>query len=206
MSAAGMVTPFSKVAEKRSADHGCNSLNPFDSESDSEEETTPSKYKISPVSCEEDDGRGASSSSCSVYPGFSAARSHYENDFRDSGGFENQSVQELEEYTVYKAEKTTEKINSCLKIAEDIKEDATKTLFSLHQQGEQITRTHLNVVNVDHDLSRVCPFFIYLHCCLSVINRRYLNMAYLSIMSFWHFLYKLRFIFTYLPRYISDPF
>ncbi|CAA7399376.1 unnamed protein product [Spirodela intermedia] len=164
MSTARMATPGFKVAKKCSVDHGSNPSNPFDSGSDSEEETTLSKissppvnsqakYKICPVSYDKDDGRGASSSS-SVYPGFSATRSHYENDFRDSGGFENQSVQELEEYTVYKAEKTTEKINSCLKIAEDIREDATKTLVTLHQQGEQITRTHMNAVNIDHDLSR----------------------------------------------------
>ncbi|CAA6662953.1 unnamed protein product [Spirodela intermedia] len=139
MSTARMATPGSKVAKKCSVDHGFNPSNPFDSGSDSEEETTLSK--ISSPHYDKDDGRGASSSS-SVYPGFSATRSHYENDFRDSGGFENQS------------EKTTEKINSCLKIAEDIREDATKTLVTLHQQGEQITRTHLNAVNIDHDLSR----------------------------------------------------
>ncbi|KAF9610043.1 hypothetical protein IFM89_019771 [Coptis chinensis] len=41
-----------------------------------------------------------------------------------------------------------------LKIAEDIRDDATKTLITLHQQGEQITRTHEVVANIDQDLSR----------------------------------------------------
>ncbi|KAI6686352.1 hypothetical protein NL676_032265 [Syzygium grande] len=66
----------------------------------------------------------------------------YKNDFRESGGLENQSVQELENYAVYKAEETTSTVNNCLKIAEDIREDATRTLDMLHQQGEQIRRTH----------------------------------------------------------------
>ncbi|XP_073018108.1 SNAP25 homologous protein SNAP33-like [Primulina eburnea] len=84
----------------------------------------------------------------------SADRNKYNNDFRDSGGLENQSVQELEDYAVYKAEETTNTVNSCLKIAEDMKDEATKTLITLHQQGEQITRTHLVAADIDHDLSR----------------------------------------------------
>lgn len=82
-----------------------------------------------------------------------ATRRRYKNDFIESGGFENQSVQELEGYAVYKAEETTFTVNNCLKVAEDIKEDASKTLVALHQQGEQITRTHNITLNIDHDLS-----------------------------------------------------
>ncbi|CAI0560165.1 unnamed protein product [Linum tenue] len=78
----------------------------------------------------------------------------FKNDFRDSGGIENQSVQELEDYAVYKAEETTKAVNGCLKIAEDIREDASKTLITLHQQGEQITRSHNVAVELDNDLSR----------------------------------------------------
>ncbi|KAL2465097.1 SNAP25-like proteinous protein SNAP33 [Abeliophyllum distichum] len=84
----------------------------------------------------------------------SAARNKYRNDFRESGGLEAQSVQELEDYSVYKAEETTKSVDNCLKIAEDIREDATKTLVTLHQQGEQITRTHMVAADMDHDLSR----------------------------------------------------
>ncbi|CAL9052564.1 SNAP25 homologous protein SNAP32-like [Musa acuminata AAA Group] len=86
--------------------------------------------------------------------GYSAAKNSYKNDFRDSGGIENQSVQELENYAVYKAEETTNKLNGCLRIAEEIREGATKTLVTLHQQGEQITRTHQTAADIEHDLSR----------------------------------------------------
>ncbi|PQP91606.1 uncharacterized protein Pyn_30532 [Prunus yedoensis var. nudiflora] len=71
-------------------------------------------------------------------------------------GIENQSVQELEKYAVYKAEETTQSVNNCLRIAENIREDATKTLDMLHAQGEQITRTHMAAVDIDKDLSRGC--------------------------------------------------
>ncbi|KGN63709.1 SNAP25 homologous protein SNAP33 [Cucumis sativus] len=83
-----------------------------------------------------------------------SSRNRYKNDFRDSGGIENQTVEELESYAVYKAEETTNSVNNCLKIAEDIREDATKTLVALHQQGEQITRTHVVTADIDNDLSR----------------------------------------------------
>ncbi|KAF9615793.1 hypothetical protein IFM89_026464 [Coptis chinensis] len=43
-------------------------------------------------------------------------------------------------------------VDSCLKIAEDIRDDATKTLITLHRQGEQITRTHEATANIDRDL------------------------------------------------------
>ncbi|KAI4319155.1 hypothetical protein MLD38_032789 [Melastoma candidum] len=98
--------------------------------------------------------KGASVYSSHKNSATSSARSKYRNDFRDSGGLENQSVQELESYAVYKAEETTTAVNSCLKIAEDIREDATQTLVALHQQGEQITRTHAAAADVDHELSR----------------------------------------------------
>ena len=63
-------------------------------------------------------------------------------------------MQELEKYAVYKAEETTQSVNNCLRIAENIREDATKTLDMLHTQGEQITRTHMAAVDIDKDLSR----------------------------------------------------
>lgn len=97
-------------------------------------------------------GRKASTSSSATS---AAAKNRYKNDFKDSGGLENQSVQELENYAVYKSEETTRDVNNCLRIAEDIRGDATKTLDMLHQQGEQITRTHNMVVETEKDLSRV---------------------------------------------------
>ncbi|KAB1216794.1 SNAP25 homologous protein SNAP33 [Morella rubra] len=99
---------------------------------------------------DDDEGKIRTSS----YLSTSAARHKYKIDFRDSGGLENQSVQDLEDYAVYKAEETTKAVNSCLKIVEDIREDATKTMVSLHQQGEQITRTHMVATDIDQDLSR----------------------------------------------------
>ncbi|KAI4314096.1 hypothetical protein L6164_027034 [Bauhinia variegata] len=77
-----------------------------------------------------------------------------DDDFRDSGGLENQSVQDLEKYAVRKSEETTKTVNNCLRIAEDIRGDATRTLDMLHQQGEQINRTHNMVVETEKDLSK----------------------------------------------------
>lgn len=71
-----------------------------------------------------------------------------------TGGLENKSVQELENYAVNKSEETTDTVNNCLRIAEDIRSDATRTLDMLHQQGEQITRTHNMVVDTEKDLSK----------------------------------------------------
>ncbi|KAI3463888.1 hypothetical protein Pfo_020551 [Paulownia fortunei] len=100
---------------------------------------------------DDDEIKGTSSSQSFLT---SSATNRYKNDFRDSGGLENQTVQELENYAVYKSEETTKTVNNCLKIAEDMREDATKTLVTLHQQGEQITRTHMVAADMDHDLSR----------------------------------------------------
>lgn len=99
-----------------------------------------------------DDGKKTPSS---TYAHRSADRNRYKNHFRDSGGVENQSVQELENYAVYKAEETTKSVHNCLKIAENIREDAAKTLVTLHHQGEQITRSHHVATDIDRDLSRV---------------------------------------------------
>ncbi|XP_076903458.1 SNAP25 homologous protein SNAP33-like [Bidens hawaiensis] len=83
-----------------------------------------------------------------------ASRNRYKNDFVDSGGLENQSVQELEHYAAYKAEETTKAVNSALRVAEDIREGAKNTLITLHQQGEQINRTHMAAADIEQDLSR----------------------------------------------------
>ncbi|XP_042451755.1 putative SNAP25 homologous protein SNAP30 [Zingiber officinale] len=112
-----------------------------------------------PVSKVPKQGRAAdpfdSDSDTELYkPPSKDARNKYKNDFSDTGGFENQSVQELEKYAAYKAEETTSKVNDCLKIAEIIKEDASNTLTMLHQQGDQINRTHEICVTIDKDLSR----------------------------------------------------
>ncbi|KAF7838509.1 SNAP25 homologous protein SNAP33-like [Senna tora] len=130
--------------------------NPFDSDDETKENRkydSPKKVNTNPFD-DDDDDREKNSSSSSSHALQSVNRNKYRNDFRDSGGIENQSVQELEDYSVYKAEETTKSVKSCLKIAEDIREDATKTLVTLHQQGEQITRSHNVAVDIDQDLSR----------------------------------------------------
>nr|UOI39535.1 Soluble N-ethylmaleimide-sensitive factor adaptor protein [Betula platyphylla]UVJ47682.1 soluble N-ethylmaleimide-sensitive factor adaptor protein [Betula platyphylla] len=154
-----------KIAKHNSVDPGYpvhSGSNPFNDDLDSKKKHNFSRR----VSSEPDlvtpnfgtnpfdDDEGKTTSSSSSYMHTSAARNKYKNDFRDSGGLENQSVQELENLAVYKAEETTKSVNSCLKIAEDIREDATKTLVVLHQQGEQITKTHMVAADIDHDLSR----------------------------------------------------
>ncbi|KAK7411366.1 hypothetical protein VNO78_02799 [Psophocarpus tetragonolobus] len=138
-----------------------NSVRPVHNPFDSDEETKDKKYSSSKKTLTntntnpfDDDVDATGHSSSSSYSLSSAHRNRYKNDFRESGGLESQSVQELENYAVYKAEETTKSVNSCLKIAEEMREDATKTLVMLHQQGEQITRSHYVASDIDHDLSR----------------------------------------------------
>ncbi|OVA00762.1 Target SNARE coiled-coil domain [Macleaya cordata] len=160
-----MKSPLNKISKQNSVDPGfpgSSTSNPFDSDSESDTKKTikPARRTSSePVLVTpdfnsnpfDDDERKPSSSS---YSANKAVKNNYQNDFRDSGGLESQSVQELENYAVYKAEETTKSVNNCLKIAEDIREDAANTLVTLHQQGEQITRTHMMAQNIDQDLSR----------------------------------------------------
>ncbi|KAF9624118.1 hypothetical protein IFM89_008056 [Coptis chinensis] len=161
-----MKSPLSKFVHQNSVDPGLPSssnYNPFDLETESDKKTLGparrassepaqaiSKFTINPF----DDEEGSELASGNSYLVTSTMRRKYNNDFRDTGGIENQSVQELEHYAVYKAEETTKAFNGCLKVAVDIREDASKTLVTLHEQGEQITRTHMNAADIEHDLSR----------------------------------------------------
>lgn len=158
-------SPLHWNARKNSADpafHGKSGSNPFDSDDESDKRQTvkPSRRTSSEpsvatpnLSANPFDDEEIKETPSRAYS-TSTARNKYKNDFRESGGFENQTVEELEDYAVYKAEETTKSVNGCLKIAEEMREDATKTLITLHQQGEQITRTHMTAANIDHDLSR----------------------------------------------------
>ncbi|GAB4845417.1 SNAP25 ous protein snap33 [Ancistrocladus abbreviatus] len=142
------------------------SSNPFDSndESDNKHTLTSSKRASSepipniPNSTtnpfDDDYGEIRETSSASKYTFSYAQRNKYKIDFRDAGGLQNQSVQELENYAVYKSEETTKTVNNLLKIGMEMRDDATKTLITLHQQGEQITRTHQAAADIDLDLSR----------------------------------------------------
>ncbi|XP_057805057.1 SNAP25 homologous protein SNAP33 isoform X2 [Salvia miltiorrhiza] len=132
------------------------SSNPFDSDDELDNKQTP---KLSGRTSSEPSSLFASNLSTNPFDdeegnGSSSSQRRYKNGFHDSGGLENQSVQELENYAAYRAEETTKAVNNCLKIADDIRETATETLVNLHQQGEQIARTHMVAADMDHDLSR----------------------------------------------------
>lgn len=199
-------SPLHLNAKNHSANpgfHGYSSSNPFDSdnESDSKQTITPARRTSSEPSLitphlstnpfDDDDIKGTHSS---AYSATSTARNRYKNDFRDSGGFENQTVQELENYAVHKAEETTKTVNSCLRIAEDMRQDATKTLITLHHQGEQITRTHTTAADIDHDLSRVWFSKSIAFCSL----QKNLFWIKLPIVSSWNANSHLFFLFLQL--------
>lgn len=74
-------------------------------------------------------------------------------DFNENGSYENQTMEELEQYAVYKSKDTTATFTNSIKVAEEIREGAAKTLTDLHRQGEQIRQTHNVALNIDHDLS-----------------------------------------------------
>ncbi|KAG6759886.1 hypothetical protein D5086_020297 [Populus alba] len=138
-------SPANNKATKQSSvsPPASSTSNPFDSDDESNAKQTLHLGK-----------RASSEAMLNVPDNAFDDKDRYKNDFRDSGGLENQSVQELEKYAAYKAEETTNSVNNCLRIAEDIKQDATRTLDTLHAQGEQITRTHNMAVDMDKDLSK----------------------------------------------------
>ncbi|KAI0497732.1 hypothetical protein KFK09_020966 [Dendrobium nobile] len=135
----------SKLYKQRSAGSGFSNKNSFDQDSELEHTrrsaraSSPSAYRLQ---------NRTPQSNYSSPSGLVLERNKNKN------GNENESVVKLENYGVIKAEETTEKINGCLKVAEEIREDASRTLVNLHQQGEQITRTHLTAASIDYDLSR----------------------------------------------------
>ncbi|KAM0863184.1 hypothetical protein ACQ4PT_044763 [Festuca glaucescens] len=154
------------TSKKKAANgHGSSSRNPFDSDSDDGgvmQQRPPARASSVPIPAADQRGSlfaGGAEERTGTSSGFassstSAARSRYRNDFRDSGGVEGQSVQELEGYAAYKAEETTQRVDGCLRIAEEMRETASKTLVTVHQQGQQIRRTHAMALDIDQDLSR----------------------------------------------------
>ncbi|KAI3467266.1 hypothetical protein Pfo_023929 [Paulownia fortunei] len=140
-------SPADKPPRQKSVD----TSNPFDSDTESDDKRntiTPARRTSSEpalvVPDDPDDFFGRGSSSVSSY----SSRNKQKKDL------DNMSVQELESYAVNHAEETTKSVNNCLKIAEDIRQDATRTLDTLHQQGEQIHRTHVMAADMDRDLSK----------------------------------------------------
>lgn len=156
------------LPKHNSADPGFHKPNPFDSDDTTlnPSKRTSSEPSLAIMTNPFDEVEKGSSSSSSKQSVTSNSRYQYKNNFNDSGGVENQSVEELEGYAVYKAEETTKSVQGSLKVAEEIRSDATRTLVMLHDQGEQITRTHHKAAEIDHDLSRVSS----LSCFFLLIN------------------------------------
>ncbi|KQJ99707.1 SNAP25 homologous protein SNAP33 [Brachypodium distachyon] len=114
----------------------------------------PSSSKPAPIDSDSDDDLVPKRPATKYTAPAGAKKQQYKDGFRDAGGLENQSVQELENYAAYKAEETTDTLNGCLRIAENIREDASNTLITLNKQGEQISRTHDKAVEIDQDLAK----------------------------------------------------
>ncbi|XP_040987639.1 SNAP25 homologous protein SNAP33-like [Juglans microcarpa x Juglans regia] len=68
----------------------------------------------------------------------------------------SQPVQEGHNYDSYMIEMNMESVNRCLKIAEEKRHDATKTLVTLQHQGEQISQTHIVATDIDQNLGVIC--------------------------------------------------
>ncbi|CAA0828739.1 Putative SNAP25 homologous protein SNAP30 [Striga hermonthica] len=137
--------------EKQPTQTSADPMNPFDSDLETNNHKgknaapNPSRRTSSeptlPIPDDDDDdyfGRGPTSLSA----------------YKQKKELHSMSMQELEGYAVNQARETTKSVNNCLKIAVDIREDATRTLDTLHQQGEQIHRTHVMAADMERDLSK----------------------------------------------------
>ena len=154
----GLKKPLERLSKhhKPSSSASASKSNPFDSDDDNKKHTLKPSNKISPQPSLPTTKKNHTFNPFDddVVDDEVEKRS-FKNHFRDSGGVENQTVQELESYAVYKSEETTRTVQGCLKVAQGIRSDATRTLVMLNEQGEKITRTHHKAVDIDHDLSRV---------------------------------------------------
>lgn len=91
-----------------------------------------------------------------LFEGTSATKAtqvRYDDSQFQKQDLEYKSMEELEGYALQKAEETTSTVQNCLRVAEEIKGDASRTLLSLHEQGEQIRKTHEVALDIDHNLS-----------------------------------------------------
>ena len=89
---------------------------------------------------------------------------------------ENQALQDLQTYAQEKPRETTATIRNCLRVAEETKEAAGRTMEMLHCQGDQILRTHETAVTVDRHLTVVEILYL-------------LNHSSQRIVEFWSFLH-----------------
>lgn len=131
---------------------GCN-YNPFDSYT--EWDTVSSQKKIHVT------GRGRSVfENVVLAPDFCTPEKKI-IELEEAVGVEEGTVQGVENQGMHKAEETTSTVKKCLRIAEEIRGDAVRTLEMLHRQGQQITRTHHVAVDIDKGLSRVMLLFCF---------------------------------------------
>ncbi|KAG2250766.1 hypothetical protein Bca52824_080902 [Brassica carinata] len=134
----GLKKPLERLSKhhKPSSSASASKSNPFDSDDESDgnkKHTLKKNHSFNPF----DDADDEEEVEKRLKPSF-------KNHFRESGGVENQTVQELESYVVYKSDETTKTVQGY----------ATRTLVMLNEQGEKITRTHHKAVDLDHDLTR----------------------------------------------------
>jgi synaptosomal-associated protein 25 len=69
-------------------------------------------------------------------------------------------VQDLEGYAAYRAEEATRRTQGCLKIAEEMRDTASNTIVTVHQQGQQVRHTHMMAIDIDQDLSSVRTYIV----------------------------------------------
>ncbi|KAH7443254.1 hypothetical protein KP509_02G027300 [Ceratopteris richardii] len=92
-----------------------------------------------------------------LFGGASAARPsrvRYDDSQFQKQDLEYKSMEELEGYALQKSEETTSTVQNCLRVAEEMKADATTTLLTLHEQGEQIRKIHESTLDIDQSLTR----------------------------------------------------
>jgi hypothetical protein len=58
-------------------------------------------------------------------------------------------VQDLEVYVAYKAEVTMQRVDKCLRVIEETRETASRTLVTVRQQGQQSRHTHAMALDID---------------------------------------------------------
>ncbi|KAG6553198.1 hypothetical protein Mapa_005258 [Marchantia paleacea] len=80
--------------------------------------------------------------------------SQQNSSYAEQSRYADQTVEQLEQHAVSKSQDTTSSIKNCVRIAEDTMGVATKTMETLHDQADQIRRTHETALRVDDELSR----------------------------------------------------
>ncbi|XP_024545149.1 SNAP25 homologous protein SNAP33 [Selaginella moellendorffii] len=72
---------------------------------------------------------------------------------RDLDG-DDEDLQELQQQALGTSQETTSAIQSCLRVAEDMRHEATQTIVQLHEQGQQIRRTHESALVLEQELNK----------------------------------------------------